>query len=203
MKNNIINFKVAAINVKLNKFSKHGILDESLYYKDGTEYHIRSEIKNHCDPDLITEINKKLKVKRTSEFILYTNQFEDKLENLKESFKTHHHNFKFPSILRKYRKGINPVTALYNELQEALFLYNASNDYYVWVISLFKNKAWTESLLTAIEHDIVAIKCFLNEHTAIGTKLYKDDIGTIQNIQKNLAHYYEVFSLMEQWDTKF
>ena len=70
---------------------------------------------------------------------------------------TRNSTFMFPTILSKYRRGINPVDALYNYLQEVLFYFDYNNKTHTWVMSLFQNTQWTAYLIAAIEKDCIAI----------------------------------------------
>lgn len=194
---NVINFNEKLVQRKLKQFTSDGVLDESIYYQDGNSYFIKNDILKYCDPDLITEINKRLKIKKISEFVVYSNRFESELIDIKINLKTHKSSYKFPTILSKYRKGINPVTALYNELQEALFLYDENKEYYSWVISVFKDEKLINNLLQDIESDIESLLVFVKKYDGNVPKSYNNDIKTIKNIIKNLMHYYEVFSILK------
>ena len=71
--------------------------------------------------------------------------------------------FKYPSILAKFRRGINPVSAIYNEMQKVLLLDN-NDAYSVWLMSLFDNKEWVAKLIHALDTDIKSISKITNEY---------------------------------------
>jgi len=74
------------------------------------------------------------------------------------SFRTNTFIFKYPYTLTNYRRGINPVCALYEELQASLLRYNRTK-FDVWLIE--KCKELKSDIVTALEHDCIRIKLFM------------------------------------------
>ena len=130
--------------------------------------------------------------------------FFEELENLKTTFKTESALFKFPTIMSKYRKGLNPVTMLYNELQKTLFYFDKENETHVWLLSLFADKEWLKALINAIQEDCNAITRFQLRHVPeTRSKQIEREISVLNNVRDNLIHYREVFMLMEDMTSRY
>ena len=71
----------------------------------------------------------------------YKEKFSKDHAELLACLKTKNAKYKFPTVMSGYRKDINPVDALYQNLQEALFRFDKDDKFYVWIISLFKTKS--------------------------------------------------------------
>jgi len=125
--------------------------------------------------------------------------FNQEYKKLIDSFHTAKTEFMFPTILSGYRHGINPVDALYNNLQEALFRYDKRNQFCVWIVDLFKDFEWTDKLCAVLERDQNIILQFqeamFDPHFGVGDK----EIIELERIRNKFAHYAEVFKLMKSW----
>lgn len=133
--------------------------------------------------------------------IFENRKFDEDLENIRHNFKTNSYKFKFPTILSKYRRGINPVNALYNELQETLFKYKADCDKHVWIISLFKDQQFLNELISAIENDLTDIVQLENKYKNPLTTHVTKHIVELQKVKQNLLHYKDVFILVADMET--
>lgn len=105
------------------------------------------------------------------------------------TLKTNSTKFKFPTVMHGYHRNINPVSALYENVQEILLKHSKDHEISRWVLSLFDDKSWKHDLLDAISEDRdTLINVFLQEY------LSSDGKEIIRyNIEK-FRHYIIVFS---------
>ena len=80
--------------------------------------------------------------------------------------------YKFPNIYNKYRTGINPVVAYYNELQKVKFTLKRTDSYRKWVESIVKHKDWKGALHQSIKNDINSIDVFLGKNGFVEEAVY-------------------------------
>lgn len=125
--------------------------------------------------------------------------FDQEFKNLMDNLHTKHSEFMFPTILSGYRKYINPVDALYNNLQEVLFIYDSNQKFCVWIVELFKNLIWTDKLCAALDRDIRVITQFQESMFDPYSEIGKKEIIELERIKNKFAHYSEVFKLMKTW----
>lgn len=141
--------------------------------------------------DLMQSIANSLPLRsQQSSTIIHKNVYDTFLTNMH----TRHSEFMFPSILSGYRRGINPVDALYNNLQKSLFNYDKHDKTCVWVIGLFKDIEWSNKLCYAIVQDCNNIDNIC--------QLYSNDIAMVAELKRiklKFLHYLEVFKLMRTW----
>lgn len=111
------------------------------------------------------------------------------LATILDSLATTSPKFKFPTIMSGYQHGINPVSALYENVQEILLKNSNNHEISRWVLSLFDNKEWKRDLLTAISEDRdTLINIFLE------SPISGEEKEILQyNIEK-FRHYHIVFS---------
>jgi hypothetical protein len=137
---------------------------------------------------------------RVNEFIKRAEElarFKDDLAILKSNFKTESTKFMFPTIMCRYRRGMNPVRGIYYELQKTLFQFDKDNPVHIWIITLFHNKEWYRKLIEAIAHDYFIITKFQQAHLPqFRNKHIERELSVLNNVKENLLHYKEVFSLM-------
>ena len=107
--------------------------------------------------------------------------------------------FMFPSILCNYRKGINPVKALYNSLQESILKYDRENTHYNWILSLFEDSAWYDNLMLALRTDISNGKEILKSGMNNESILIKDDKKNLARTLEDFLTYVEIFEMLKDW----
>lgn len=140
----------------------------------------------------------------------YADTFYEEKECFKEEFnrgyntlvtnlRTKNAKYKFPTVMSGYRKDINPVDALYQNLQEALFCFDKNNKFYVWIISLFRNEEWLDNLLADLHHDCVMISRFQKDNYKNKYNVGINELHVLQNIKSNFAHYKKTFAMMRDY----
>ena len=77
-------------------------------------------------------------------------------QSVLENLSTFDERFKIKEVIERYRETINPVKALYYDLQEIMFLYDGKtkNDHHRYLISKFSKIEDFENILLAVEKDI-------------------------------------------------
>ena len=83
---------------------------------------------------------------------------------LLDSLRTNSSLFMYPYTLSNYKRGINPVCALYEELQASLHKSNKTK-FDKWLIDLCTKHR--DDIIAALVYDCAAIRCFLVKY---GTK---------------------------------
>lgn len=73
-----------------------------------------------------------------------------------ENLSTINERFEIKEVMERYRESINPVKALYYDLQEIMFLYDGKTrkDHHKFLISKFRDPSKFEDILLAIDKDI-------------------------------------------------
>lgn len=181
----IISFEEAKIKRELKKIHRTNLLHKLV---NSSKNAYASSLK---------EINTIIKYVYRKE---YQQDFTYEYNSLLENLETKQAKFKFPTILSGYRKDMNPIDALYQNLQEALFKYDKDNPICVWIIELFKDEQWLDDLIYAIRKDYTDINNFQHKHYRNEHAIGYGEICVLQNIKTNYAHYIEVFSMMKDWE---
>ena len=198
MKGKIINFNKARIMAYMRRYEKTGVLHKNLSRVVGDRLPaVAREFKSfvYANNEL-----KNQRIRKRNNTIL---DFESDLELLKNNFKTESVEFMFPSILCNYRRGMNPVRALYYELQKTLFQFDKNNHVHIWIIDLFSDKEWSDRLIKSLEIDYNSISKFQQKYlpAASISKDIERKISILNNVKDNLNHFREVFMLMQ--DTEY
>jgi len=193
MKSKIVNFNKRRLKKYIKDFYITGEANDWLLSFSKQKYYNNVGTVNSAEYKKIDQIVARHNARLERDF------FKD-LENLKDSFCTESAKFKFPTILAHYKRGINPVRSLYNELQKVLFCYDKNNCTHQWILSLFKDDEWVADLMTAIDNDISSIVQLLNKwsknnHT---THNIKQELKVLAQIAENLNLYKEVFTLVSE-----
>ena len=79
--------------------------------------------------------------------------------------------FKFPTVLYKYRPNINPVRAIYFDVKALEVLYDKKNKNHRWLLSLFEDKKWYKRLMNAIHTDIISVENLINKNKLRWTEM--------------------------------
>jgi len=116
-----------------------------------------------------------------------------------ENLSTESSEFAIEEIMKRYRESINPVKALYYDLQEIMFLYDGKpkNKHHIFLINKFRNIESFEKVLVAIKRDIrdlaeckQRVNKLKNEHN-------------YPNTSQHLKRIVDYHNEMLQWQTLF
>jgi hypothetical protein len=116
-----------------------------------------------------------------------------------ENLATESQDFAIEEIMKRYRESINPVKALYYDLQEIMFLYDSKpkNKHHQFLINKFNNIESFEKIFEAINRDISD----LNECKQRVNKLKSEH--NYPNTTEHLKRIVDLYNEMVQWKTLF
>jgi hypothetical protein len=112
-------------------------------------------------------------------------------------------DFKFPSVLIKYRPNINPVRAIFYEIREITRSYNIENEYHAWLLSLLQNAEYNNKVIDALSIDIRRLEKVVSRYYLPLIK-YTDSIPLelfhARQLIKDFRHYKNAFISLKSWD---
>jgi hypothetical protein len=116
-----------------------------------------------------------------------------------ENLSTESSEFAIEEITKRYRESINPVKALYYDLQEIIFLYDGKpkNKHHQFLIDKFNKIESFEKIFEAINRDIDD----LNECKQRVNKLKTEH--NYPNTTEHLKKIVDLYNEMIQWKTLF
>lgn len=201
MKGKVINFNKARIMAYMERYEKTGVLHKNFAMAIGGEA-LPSYTRNFKSFTYASIALKNQRIRARNNIIL---DFENDLELLKDNFETESAQFMFPTVLSQYRRGMNPVRALYYELQKTLFQFDKTNEVHLWMISLFSDEDWYKSLIKALNTDYRAISKFQQKHLPQGAtaKSVERELSVLNNVKENIKHFKEVFVLMKDNENRY
>ena len=200
----IIDFRLVRFESLLIKFAKTNEIPND--FLDGTmdlEY-LSNKYKNvlsEYHSKIVSKLKRLLtsKIKKSAKHVLvafmeeyyyfYTNQCtkEDQW----------YHNI----VMSKYRKNLNPIRALYYELLSIMSAYNPENEAHQFVVDLFLDPEWRNSIINCINKDIKTIDKIISTYhyplEKIGEKPF--EFLYLVELKKDLVSARSVFRSMEHW----
>lgn len=190
--NTVIDFKKRSLELALKKYESTGIISDIIQQdlpsvaKIGT-----SSLKRSIDRSLeIQELEKN--VRDTDLFIM---EYEIFLSNMR----TYSSSFMFPTILYKYRRGINPVSSIYHSTQEAIFKFDRSNTHHIWLLSLFDDEVWRENLISSVNKDLNSAEQLLFSSKENPSHRIKDDVKDLTKLIEDFYAYLSLFTTVNSW----
>jgi len=174
----------------LKSFMHKNGIDKKKFYNffDGIE---RKEVKKLYSK-LVLAYQKQ--TKNNSEIDLQLRyDLEDSYFTVIENFLTKGSAYYFPSILKKYRPNINPVRALYFDVQEVNIQFSEQDDNHQFIYDRFKSHDFFKRLMTDIEKDLEGL---LNIE-----KKYKDTKKNHHFFTMPISYYHiqDMIKDMNKW----
>jgi len=122
---------------------------------------------------------------------------EDVYYTVTNNLKTCDRKYSFPSVLTKYHKNINPVRALYFEIQEIDILFDQNKKEHVFVVDLIKDRKFVEQLIQDIKADIKSLQQL--------EKRFTDTKKMFDFFSLPMTYYYtqEIIKDMKKWSAVF
>ena len=116
-----------------------------------------------------------------------------------ENLSTESSEFAIEEIMKRYRESINPVKALYYDLQEIMFLYDGKpkNKHHIFLINKFRDAESFEKINVAVDRDLAD----LNECKQRVNKLKTEH--NYPNTTEHLKRIVDLYNEMIQWKTLF
>lgn len=160
MANDIIDFKTEKFMFECREFLKSGNVSDDL----------RSAIYNSTPAEMetfrlkLSEENRKVfdiaisaiaKITET-DIIKFKQKVNMLCQNVLDTLETNNDTYSIPEIINRYRDTINPIKALYYDLQEIIFLYDGKpkNRHHMFLIELFREESYIDKFVVAIDKDI-------------------------------------------------
>ena len=204
-KNNVVDFRVLRLSNELEKYQKTGILPGILL--DG--YYSIDDIfdKFYVDlPKAHKKIADKLKEEYCNSVIENMSQLRDALRYdysyVLENLSTEHDSFRIPEIVNKYRKGMNPVRAIYYDLRSLFREYNPENHVHHLLIGIVTDTEFNNILLNALERDIASYEKIIKRYYIPLTRLSGDiplELFHARQTVKDFSHYHKTFRDARNW----
>ena len=169
----IINFNKTRLLLELEEYKVTGNIPP--YFLEGVfkqEFddsraalvHWRAELSDAGYAKQFDEIEKFIINNEVDNYTEEKEKFDLEFSIVMKRLKTNKSDFKFPTVLYKYRPGINPVRAIYFDLKAMEVLYDKENKNHRWLLSLFEDKKWYKKLLNAIHTDIISVENLINKN---------------------------------------
>lgn len=116
-----------------------------------------------------------------------------------ENLSTLDKSFIIPEVIERYRDTINPVKALYYDLQEIMFLYDGKSkkEHHKFLIKKFSNSSDFENIILAIDKDISALHNCKEQLKSIST------FTSISNSSEYAMRVFEMHNQLVQWKKLF
>ena len=201
----VIDFICVRIQSELTKFSKTKTLPHDLLDGVYTIEDIES-CKHHFTARQIRLADKIIKE--------YDRQTGESLDSLKAALKkeyaaltrqsrTRSRNFSFPHVLKRYRKNINPIRALYYDARDMTRRYDPTSDHHLWLSSLLTDLEFNNSLLDALEADVKRLERIIKRYY---WPILKHDVGIplelfhARQLIKDGRYYAQFFYNLQNWE---
>ena len=200
----IIDFKKIRLENLLIKFAKSNEIpsefidgrmnpDElfSMYKDSLSEYHLK--LLNKLKRILASRLRK-------SQKNIYESFIEEYLYFYKHQC-TKEDKWRFPIVSSKYRDNLNPIRALYYELLNIMNSYNPESDVHVFVLDMFKDAEWRNTIINCVTKDVRAIDKITSTYhyplEKIGEKPF--EFLYLMELKKDLVTARSVFRSIEHW----
>lgn len=170
------------------------------FYDKKLEYELKkiklNSIPNYSFLNLYKNSNHtKISIHSEKIFNMYIkNNLNYEIENLQQNFETKKSKFKIPHILKKYRKGINPIHAFFQETQKILFIYDHSLKEDKWTMLYLKNKVFLKDVVDALILDRNNIIKLQSKYKNYNLENIHKEMSILTNVRINIDFYIEVFS---------
>jgi hypothetical protein len=206
MSDDVVDFVLLRIQHELTKYAKSKTIPfdllEGAYSIDDIKLHYYDQLtanyKTIADA-LINDYEKKIKKNLESLKLALRNDYTSTI-NLLE---TDSADFKFPSVLSKYRQNINPIRALFYEIRELVRSFNTDSEYHHWLYGLITDNDYNNKIIDALSIDIKRLEKIVSRYYLPMTK-YTDKIPLelfhARQLIKDFQHYKNTFARIKYWN---
>jgi hypothetical protein len=202
----VVDFVLLRIQNELEKYKKSKTIPFDLLEGAYSIDDIKQGYYNKLTPkyqriadNLIKDYEKKINYNLDSLKVALRNDYASTMSQLE----TDSSDFKFPSVLIKYRPNINPVRALFYEVREITRSYNIENEYHAWLLGLIQNLEYSNKIVDALSIDIRRLEKIVSRYYLPLTK-YTDKIPLelfhARQLIKDFQHYRTTFIALKSWD---
>lgn len=122
-----------------------------------------------------------------------------------ENLSTLDERFVIKEVIDRYRETINPVKALYYDLQEIMFLYDGKSkkEHHKFLMSKFTNKASFEEIIIAVDkdiHDLHECKMRLkNIKENYGINSNSEYSRKVSDLHNEMIQWKKLFERFPEW----
>ncbi len=204
--NDVVDFVLLRIQHELEKYQRTKTIPfdllEGAYSIDDikTSYYEKLSSKHKKIADsLISAYEKKIKENLDSLKRALRKDYSSTISQLE----TESAEFKFPSVLVKYRTNINPIRALFYEVREIIRSYNPDNEYHAWLLGLLSDHEYNNKIVDALSIDIKRLERIVSRYY-LPMIQYTDSIPLelfhARQLIKDFRHYRNTFITARSWD---
>jgi phenylalanyl-tRNA synthetase alpha subunit len=204
--NDVVDFVLLRIQNELEKYQRTKTIPfdllEGAYSIDDIKnsYYEKLSAKHKKIADaLVREYEKKIKQSLDSLKRALRKDYTSTISQLE----TESADFKFPSVLVKYRTNINPIHALFYEAREIVRSYNLDNEYHTWLLGLLTDCEYNNKIVDALSIDIKRLEKIVSRYYLPMIK-YTDSIPLelfhARQLIKDFRHYRNTFITIKSWD---
>jgi hypothetical protein len=204
--NEVVDFVLLRIQNELDKYKKSKTVPfdllEGAYSIDDIKEHYYDKLEpkyQKIADSLISAYEEKINSGLESLKIALRKDYSSTISQLE----TEVGDFKFPSVLIKYRPNINPVRALFYEVREITRSYNSENEYHSWLLGLVQDREYNNKIVDALSIDIKRLEKIVSRYYLPLIK-YTDKIPLelfhARQLIKDFQHYRSTFITLRSWD---
>lgn len=199
----IIDFKKQKFLIECREYLKSGKVSDSLSMSinNTTPGHIeflKSGLSSN-DKIIIDTVANKVKLLFRKSITSHRQKSNMIAASALENLSTLDNAFVLPEVMARYRESINPVKALYYDLQEIMFLYDGKTkkDHHVFLMNKFSSKHDFIDLLLAVEKDISDLtNCKLQLKNVSGGQ-------SVSNSGEYVKRLFDTYDQLVQWKKLF
>lgn len=201
----IISFKCVRIQSELERYERskiipHDLIEGTYSIDDIEDCMCHFDAKNQYIAAKLIKAYKNNMAKHFEEIKLeLRNEYSAVISNL-ETLST---DFQFPTVLRRYRPDINPVTALYYESRELVRSFDPDNERHQWLLGLLQDRVFNNQLVDALSKDIVRLDRIVSRYYWPMHKLSNDiplELFHSRQITTDFKHYITMFTSILEWE---
>lgn len=190
MKSNVIHLNYYKLEKHVDCFIETGRLSEFLYTDKG----LKPELKSICDGDVYCELEKSLAVKLANTYLIEIAQFDTDYKSLLSNLNSKDTRYKFPTILSKYKKTVNPLYSIQQELQASI-LQTDQTHISRWIVNTFLDEMFLCDACKDLENDLLTISLFAKKYKS-NHKYINKKLKELEKISSKLSYCLSDFELI-------
>lgn len=165
-------------------------------------------LKKGLSPDNLKVVNRVIeRIKKLYQKQLSSNRQKVNMvaSTVLENLSTLDKRFEIKEVIDRYRETINPVKALYYDLQEIMFLYDGKSkkEHHKFLMSKFTNKASFEEIIIAVDkdiHDLHECKMRLkNIKENYGINSNSEYSRKVSDLHNEMIQWKKLFERFPEW----
>lgn len=159
----IVNFKKEKFIRDCRDFLKTGLISDELrdiiYNSTPAEMEKLKEGENTTTLNIIDYVIENVSKMTSNDIARFKQKTNILCKNVLDTLETSDDKYMIKEVMDRYRESINPVKALYYDLQEIIFLYNdkPKTKHHIFLIDYFRDSHKIEPYLLAIDKDLTRL----------------------------------------------